>query len=1116
MDVENVTIVDGLIFGYLGRRQYHETLRALCSESPSLRDDRHRFQTGSDVFIQVNDQLHDKNLEEIVNAFAVVGRFDVTPELVDFGIRLRDLTNEFSTMTAVRGRSVSDNQMKLYGKRVFTKPQQPKSSLSSTRNAYSTPAPQTATVYCTSMDTSQVSYAVTTEANGQQRASAQQQYDYQYQPQMSSNNTPSYRASQITQPPLSCEQPLLVDYGVAVKDSQLVGSSAQCPRSNQEETDANAQARSTSFSSEIGAHKRKAAIPHRRDELVAHTAQSLIVPNGVLLDLDGDRLGSCGSQVSLLSNIDDTAMQCLDRLINGNLDEVFPFCDHNDDLPGYGANLENPYSTTQANDNAFDKQDGDQGTEPTNEETAPPSLDVGPLHSPPPAEQPRCRESRSLDEGEIVSEENLHATVGSNEVKNQKSSSAARTEARSSDDAEATSAHEPSPPPRSDSRRSSLDSERNKREEKRTAERLKEFNRNPPSRRTTKFADEAGTENAVNTPDATDFYDRSLWKTSTDRTEPPVIDAVMHEASNVPRVSPPSSATNRNSRERTRGFSSLFEEEQSAPSSREVSPHREKLNRKEEERRRREKEMERERQRDKERLKRQRRDRDRERESERSHRVTPERKTSDRRPHRAEDEEKPRERESREKERKREQAEERRVVDEGEKRKTEERARREMIKKKREEELEAKRQAEQQRRAEAMKRKEEEERKRRQEERERQEERRREEERQRLEERRKREEEKAQRRREEELRRQEELEMRLSDASDDEQETAKSCHGSGHDSAGTDEDNAPSEVARQTKEEEEAPSGRKDSRNHEQKSRQPVVEANKDAEVPGRQVPERDGLQESDVEKTQVQENEERKRRVSKDDSRPTRSIENRKPLPPPVPSRRREESRKAPVKPLEPGMMMSDPGVLDRINKEMDSLTSRNRPSSNRSPEESASTVKSSGSTRIPKRETPVDYNQILFSNPPVIKRTPPVTEKPKNYVISSGLPTENVNQMVYSKAHSSRLGMFLEKVSDKHKRLMDRESDRVLVSPLYDDVDRNDIRSPVGLPLPRQQPQKFAPQKRPLPATSLESYLGSPPQSSPDIRDGDSSSSRNLGKKCKLDLSKMPDIMDKLYGGK
>uniref|UniRef100_A0A0K0DB42 BTB_2 domain-containing protein n=1 Tax=Angiostrongylus cantonensis TaxID=6313 RepID=A0A0K0DB42_ANGCA len=103
MDVEDVRIVDGLIFGYLSRRQ---TLRALCNEAPYLRDARSRFQSGGDVFIQVNDQLHDKNLEEIVSAFSSVGRFDVTPELIDFGIRLRDLTNEFSTMTAVRGRSI--------------------------------------------------------------------------------------------------------------------------------------------------------------------------------------------------------------------------------------------------------------------------------------------------------------------------------------------------------------------------------------------------------------------------------------------------------------------------------------------------------------------------------------------------------------------------------------------------------------------------------------------------------------------------------------------------------------------------------------------------------------------------------------------------------------------------------------------------------------------------------------------------------------------------------------------------------------------------------------------------------------------------------------------------
>ncbi|KAK6058629.1 hypothetical protein COOONC_03798, partial [Cooperia oncophora] len=188
--------------------------------------------------------------------------------------------------------------------------------------------------------------------------------------------------------------------------------------------------------------------------------------------------------------------------------------------------------------------------------------------------------------------------------------------------------------------------------------------------------------------------------------------------------------------------------------------------------------------------------------------------------------------------------------------------------------------------------------------------------------------------------------------------------------------------------------------------------------------------------------------------------------------------------------------------------LSSKNRSGSNRSPEEPFANTKSLPTTRIPKRDTPVDYNQVLFSNPPVIKRTPPVVEKKKNYVLSSGLPTENANQLV---------GMFLEKVSDKHKRLMEREGDRAAASPAYEDVDRNGAPSPVSFShYSRQQQQKFAPQKRPLPATSLESYLGSPPQRSPDVRDNDATSSRNSGKKCKLDLSKMPDIIDKLYGGK
>ncbi|RCN27478.1 hypothetical protein ANCCAN_26788 [Ancylostoma caninum] len=114
----------------------------------------------------------------------------------------------------------------------------------------------------------------------------------------------------------------------------------------------------------------------------------------------------------------------------------------------------------------------------------------------------------------------------------------------------------------------------------------------------------------------------------------------------------------------------------------------------------------------------------------------------------------------------------------------------------------------------------------------------------------------------------------------------------------------------------------------------------------------------------------------------------------------------------------------------------------------------------------------------------------------------------------------MFLEKVSDKHRKLMierERDYDNEVASPIYEDSDRNGARSPFGISqYPRQQSQKFAPQKRPLPAASLDSYLGSPVQSSPDIRDGESTSSRPTGKKPKIDLSRMPDIIEKLYSSK
>ncbi|VDO36304.1 unnamed protein product [Haemonchus placei] len=1060
MDVENSKLVDGLIFGYLGRRQasfdfvfvlckveYQETLRAFCNEAPSLRDNRHRFENGGDVYIQVSDQLHEKNLEQIVNAFAVVGRFDVSPELIDFGIRLRDLTNEFSTMTAVKGRTVSDNQMKLYGKRVFSKQPTSRSSQPALRDTEPQKSQQQfLTTYCASQSGNQAAYQnANVHSNQPQQVLSQQDYNYDYQPQdISATNTITYLttgpAMPAAHPPTSCEQPMLIDYGVSVKDNQQDMNTAPCTRNDTSEQCGNAPHAhlSSSFSSESGAHKRKAAVPHRRDELVAQTAQSLIVPNGVLLDLDSDAVAKSASHASLLSNIDDSAMQCLDRLINGNLNEVFPFCDDHGDLSGFDTEMENAFPRNQSRGSGT----GDPFSEP-----APPPLDVGPSHSPPP--EAHASKSRSLDEGEIGKTEKQ---TGSKVLVR-------------SDDFEATPAREHSPTLRSESRRSSLDSGRSKRDERRTADRLKDFNRNPPK--------------THNNP-----------RKSTDRSE--LKDAMIFESGNVPRVHTPTSTGSRLSRERTRGFSSLFEEGHSNPSSRDSSPHREKLSRKEEERRRREKEMEKERQRDKERLKRQRRDRHRE--SERQPQHSPDRKL-EKKARQRDDEEK--NRDTKEKEKKREQAEERRVIDEADRRKAEEKSRREMVKKKKEEELEARRQAELQRRAEAMRRKEEEERRRRQEEKERQEEKKREEEKRCLEEEKKkkreedsarREEEKSQKRRDEddvvqEVLRKESEEGRReanSDASDG-QETARSTVHSDQESCSSDGDNGPSaDNMRSAGRDEETMPSKKESRGQEQKPRSLKAETRKGTETTNRHA-ERDVPLESEDDGAPPSETDER-RKKSREETRPSKSTtDNKKPPPLPIPIRRREEQKRTSAKPLEPGMMMSDPGVLDRINKEMESLTpsSKNRPSSNRSPEESLPSVKSLPTTRIPKRDTPVDYNQVLFSNPPVVKRTPPVVEKKKNYVISSGLSTPNVNQMVFSKAHSSRLGMFLEKVSDKHKRLMERENDRATASPAYDDPDRNGAPSPIGFShFPRQQQQKFAPQKRPLPATSLDSYLGSPPQ--------------------------------------
>ncbi|KAK6758273.1 hypothetical protein RB195_015845 [Necator americanus] len=1116
MDVENARIVDGLIFGYLSRQQYYNTLRVFCNEAPSLRDSKNRLHSGGDVFIQVNDQLHDKSLEQIIHAFSAVGRFDVSPELIDFGVRLRHLTNEFSTMTAMRGRSLSDNQIKLYGKKAYSKmhPSRPSLSNSSLCANNSETSACRSTMYCVPPNSSEAEYVrqlhdnavnASVEHAAQPQSASQQDlgYDYQVQQHVTASYPLSTSSPYITQTGVQCsntnivqaqstqnipcfqsthllpsaqqsnvaEEHMLVDVGVNVKNTENLEVCCDAPArpSGEERFDGSRAQMSSSFCSETGAHKRKAGVPHRRGDLVAHTAQSLIVPNGVLLDLESEAAASTTSQVSLLSNIDDSAMQCLDRLINGNLDEVFPFCDDHDGLSEFAASLDNPYAPSQSNDNDIEQESnvmcGEAVLTP---------LDVPAANSPLPREP--ASKNRSFDEGEIISDESNHA-------KTPKTSCGENIQTRVEERA-------PSPTLTSnDSRRSSLDSGRNRREEKRIADRLKEFNRNPPKPETRKSNAER--------------VDR---------------DTAVQESKGVPRSSPtPSSG--RTSRDRVRRFSALFDEGHSATPSRDSSPHHERLSKKEEERRRREKEMEKERQRDKERLRKQRRDRETQRDRERSHRPSPERKTSEKRSIRGDDDGK--NRESKDRERKRDPGEERKAVDEVERKKSDEKFRRDMLKKKKEEELETKRQAEQQRRAEAMRRKEEEN-KRRREERERQEEKRREEERQQKlrEERIRREEEKAlKRQEEEETRKAEEREDDRSQSKDEEEEE-EVAKDDGEQSAEyrESEDDAASDdqhTARNYPDEEEGVNRKTSSTQDQWVHPRKIEQKRNNDNSAGRKV---DGevQQENDQDSVTTSENEEKRKKSTREEHQSLKNpIDIRKSLPLPCVPPRRDTVKKAPAKPLEPGMMMTDPGVLDRINKEMESLTPRNRTSHTRSAEESATSSKSTtSSTRIPKRDVPVDYAQVLFSNAPVIKRTPPAVEKKRNLVISSGLTTEYSNQLVFSKAHSSRLGMFLEKASEKHRRLMiERDYDSDAMSPFYEDPDRNDARSPFEVPhCPRQQSQKFVPQKRPLPAASLDSYLGSPVQSSPDI-DGESSSQRSTSKKPKIDLSRMPDIIEKLY---
>ncbi|VBB30770.1 unnamed protein product [Acanthocheilonema viteae] len=103
-------MIDTLVAGYLGRQKYWESLKCLMNESSIL----HAAQCGG-VSIVLGDTIHGKHLEEIIILFSEYGNFGLNPGLLDFGVRLRSLANEFTSLTNA-GAHWSDAQKLLYGK----------------------------------------------------------------------------------------------------------------------------------------------------------------------------------------------------------------------------------------------------------------------------------------------------------------------------------------------------------------------------------------------------------------------------------------------------------------------------------------------------------------------------------------------------------------------------------------------------------------------------------------------------------------------------------------------------------------------------------------------------------------------------------------------------------------------------------------------------------------------------------------------------------------------------------------------------------------------------------------------------------------------------------------
>ncbi|ULT90962.1 hypothetical protein L3Y34_008921 [Caenorhabditis briggsae] len=116
-----------LIYGYLLRNGFNSAAAALQQDSEHLQNSVTRPDTDRpQQVIVLNDRMHDRNLEEIVQMFNRDGSFGLHDRLMDFGGDLNRLNNRFQTLVNYFGSTnTSRLHQQLYGRQSYSRLQQP-------------------------------------------------------------------------------------------------------------------------------------------------------------------------------------------------------------------------------------------------------------------------------------------------------------------------------------------------------------------------------------------------------------------------------------------------------------------------------------------------------------------------------------------------------------------------------------------------------------------------------------------------------------------------------------------------------------------------------------------------------------------------------------------------------------------------------------------------------------------------------------------------------------------------------------------------------------------------------------------------------------------------------